>query len=458
MDNYKLSIQTIHKFNVPGPRYTSYPTAPEWKNDFTENDYPQILQDFDKKDEPLSIYVHIPFCESLCWYCGCNVVIKKDRKHANSYLDYLEKEIDKVASNFSKKKKAIQFHWGGGTPTFLTSEQITRLFTKIKNTFELDFDGEIAIEIDPRTIDKEKILLLKNLGFNRVSMGVQDFNPVVQQAVHRIQPYEMVKDYVEFCRKLGFVSINLDLIYGLPFQTAENFSDSVYKTCELRPDRVALYSYAHLPWLKKHMALIKDENLPKVEEKFQIFLRSREIFLENGYSTIAMDHFALKTDEMAKAFENGTLYRNFMGYTLKPAETFLGFGVSSIGFMENSFVQNAKELETYYSMLDSDKLPLERVKKLSRDDLVRKWVINALMCQFAVDKIEFKKQFDRDFDVYFDYEKEHIANCVSDKLIELSENKIEVTQIGRLFVRNVCMGFDWYFRQQNGYKKFSKTV
>lgn len=458
MENFDLSVETINKFNVPGPRYTSYPTAPEWKDEFTENNYFKILNDFGEKDEPLSIYIHIPFCESLCWYCGCNVKISKNRDKANDYIDYLFKEIDTVASKFSKKKEITQFHWGGGTPTFMTEEQITKLFRKIQNTFDLNLDEEVAIEVDPRTIDHKKLKLLRNLGFNRVSMGVQDFNPKVQKAVNRVHSYELVKSHYDYCRELGFKSVNLDLIYGLPHQTVENFAESVELVCDLRPDRVALYSYAHLPWLKPHMKLIQETDLPSTEEKFKIFLKSREIFMKRGYLTIAMDHFALETDEMAKAFVNGTLHRNFMGYTLKPADNFIGFGVSSIGYLENCFIQNTKDINEFYQMIDDGNLPLERGKILNKDDLVRQWTINSLMCKFKIDKKEFKEKFNEDFDSYFEYEKEHLQNCEKEDLLALKKSEIIISPIGRLFIRNVCMGFDWYFRQQGAHKKFSKTV
>lgn len=458
MENFDLSVEIINKFNVPGPRYTSYPTAPEWKDEFTEENYFKILNDFGEKDLPISIYIHIPFCESLCWYCGCNVKISKNREKANQYIDYLFREIDKVASKFPRKKEITQFHWGGGTPTFMTEEQITRLFRKIQDSFDLNLGEEVAIEVDPRTIDHHKLKMLKELGFNRISMGVQDFNPKVQEAVNRIHSYELVKSHFDFCREIGFNSVNLDLIYGLPFQTVENFAESVKKVCELHPDRVALYSYAYLPWLKPHMKLIHETDLPSAEEKFKIFLKSREIFIKNGYLTIAMDHFALETDGMAKAFLNGTLHRNFMGYTLRPADNFIGFGVSSIGYLENCFIQNTKDLNEYYRMTDDGNLPLDRGKILNEDDLIRQWTINSLMCKFRIEKDEFKIKFNKEFDEYFAFEKEHLQNCVKDDLVELNAKEIVITPIGRLFIRNVCMGFDWYFRQKNAHKKFSKTV
>ncbi len=454
-----IDKQTILKYDTPGPRYTSYPTAPEWSGEVTPQIYHLKLKEFGQSPKTLSLYVHIPFCESLCTFCGCTVAIRKqDEKYGNEYLEFLFREMELVCDSIGTKKRIRQLHWGGGTPTFLSETQIERLFKKIAESFEVDFNGEIAIEVDPRTIDKVKLQKLRALGFNRVSMGVQDFDPDVQRAVNRIQPFELVEDCARWCRELEFHSMNFDLIYGLPHQTKTSFQQTVEKVIELRPDRIALYSFAYVPWLKKHQNKLSEESLPGKDEKLEIFLQSREQLLKNGYQAIAMDHFALTTDEMSKAFNAGVLYRNFMGYTVKPADEYIGVGVSAIGFLENTYVQNHKTLPAYYENLRRNELPIERGKILGHDDQIRQWVINHLMCQFEIDKREFQERFQLEFDQYFTDEQEHLLRCVEDGLIFLSSEKIKATDLGKIFVRNVCMGFDWYLRQPSAHRRFSRTV
>jgi len=336
----------------------------------------------------------------MCTYCGCNVVIRKhEDKFGDEYLDHLFLEIDLVAKHIGKKMPVKQFHWGGGTPTFLNEGQIERLFHKVTEHFDVDPDGEIAIEIDPRTIDASKVKKLRALGFNRISMGVQDFDPKVQEAVNRRQSFEMVQEYTNLCRDLKFRSLNFDLIYGLPFQTQESFLKTVSKVIALKPDRIALYSFAYVPWLKKHQNKIEQDSLPSSDAKLDIFLSARSEFLANGYQSIAMDHFALESDDMAKAFNNGTLYRNFMGYTLKPADEYIGLGLTSISYLENTYIHNGKVLPEYYKLLGSGKLPVERGKILTEDDRIRQWTINHLICQFHIDKNVFKEQFQVGFNI-----------------------------------------------------------
>ncbi len=453
-----INKETILKFDVPGPRYTSYPTAPVWSNEVNADVYIQKLKAFGRSDKTLSLYIHVPFCQTMCTYCGCNVVIRKrDDKYADEYLRHLFKEIDFVAQ-YTGKKKVKQFHWGGGTPTYLSEDQIERLFKKAQETFDIDPQGEIAIEIDPRTVSKSKVEKLYALGFNRISMGVQDFDPQVQKAVNRQQPYALVEEFNQWCRDLGFKSINFDLIYGLPFQTRESFTETVTKAIGLRPDRIALYSFAHVPWLKKHQNKIDEKTLPSSDVKLDIFLQARSQFMENGYQAIAMDHFALKEDELAKAFNVGELYRNFMGYTVKPADEYIGLGLTSISFLENTYVHNHKVLPEYYRLLHEGKLPVERGKILSQDDRMRQWTINALMCQFRIDKQKFAVQFGISFDEYFTQEQMHIHQCVDDQLIRVVGGVIEVTDLGKIFIRNVCMGFDFYLQQKGAPKQFSKTI
>jgi len=449
----------LSKYDTPGPRYTSYPTAPEWSVEITPQIYHSKLKEFGQSPKTLSLYVHIPFCRSLCTFCGCTVAIRKqDEKYGDEYLEFLFKEMELVCDSIGTKKRIRQLHWGGGTPTFLSEDQMERLFKKIAESFEIDFTGEISIEVDPRTIDKSKLQKLRQLKFNRVSMGVQDFDPQVQEAVNRIQPFELVDDCVRWCRELKFHSVNFDLIYGLPHQTKTSFRQTIEKVIELHPDRIALYSFAYVPWLKKHQNKLSLESLPCKDEKLEIFLQSREQLLENGYQAIAMDHFALTADEMSKAFNAGTLYRNFMGYTVKPADEYIGVGVSAIGFLENTYVQNHKTLPQYYEHLRRGELPVERGKILLHDDQIRQWAIHHLMCRFEIDKQEFQERFQLEFDQYFGEEQEHLSRCVEDGLISLSSEKIKATELGKIFIRNVCMGFDWYLRRPSAQRRFSRTV
>jgi oxygen-independent coproporphyrinogen-3 oxidase len=344
----KLTKEIINQFNVPGPRYTSYPTAPEWKEVVSQDDYKNILKTFGSKDKTLSVYVHIPFCQSLCFYCGCNIKINTNHSVAEPYLKTLYAEIEMTAKTLNSKKKITQFHIGGGTPTFLTPQQLKEMFGVFQKYFEFDLqNGEIAIEVDPRTTTDEHLIMLRSLGFNRISMGLQDFDARVQEAVHRIQSFELVEKLIKRSRELGFLSVNVDLIYGLPHQSIKSFSKTIELVMTLKPDRIALYSYAHLPKLIAHHKLIHEKDLPGADEKLGIFIMATEKLTKDLYLAIAMDHFALKTDEMAKAFQEGNLHRNFMGYTLKPADEYLGFGVSAIGFIENTYIQNIKNIENY---------------------------------------------------------------------------------------------------------------
>ena len=454
-----IDKSTIEKFDVSGPRYTSYPTAPVWSGEVTDEVYARRLADFGRSDKTLSLYIHIPFCQSMCTYCGCNVVIRRqDDKYGDEYLQYLFREMDMVVKRIGTKKQVKQLHWGGGTPTYLNERQIVELYEKIGENFDIDPSGEIAIEIDPRTIDAPKLRTLRRLGFNRISMGVQDFDPKVQEAVNRRQPYDLVKEYTDLCRGLKFTSLNFDLIYGLPYQTPASFSRTVSQIMALRPDRIALYSFAYVPWLKKHQNKIEREFLPASDVKLDIFLQARSQFLAHGYAAIAMDHFALAGDDLAEAFQNGTLYRNFMGYTVRPADEFIGLGLTSIGFLEDTYIHNCKTLPEYFGALREGRLPVARGKILSADDRIRQWTINSLICRFCVDKGEFADKFHALFDEYFLPEQEHIHRCEEDQLIRVEGNRILVTELGKIFIRNVCMGFDYYLQRTDVPRQFSRTV
>ena len=455
-----LTKDMILKWDVQGPRYTSYPTAPVWQTNVTAKIYEEKLRQFGQTDKTLSLYIHIPFCETMCTYCACSVLLRpNDPKYAEEYLIHLFQEIELVAHFIGTRKAIRQFHWGGGTPTFLNEDQLQHLFQKVGEHFDLDYNGEIAIEVDPRTVSREKVYILKRLGFNRISFGVQDFNTRVQEAVNRIQSFDLVRAYNEYCRRLGFSSINFDLIYGLPYQTRESFADTVQKVITLRPDRIALYSFAYVPWLKKHQNKMDPAALPTGDAKMDIFLQARKQLLAAGYQAIAMDHFALREDELAKAYNTNQLYRNFMGYTVKPADEYIGLGLSSIGFLEKTFIQNRKVLKDYYADLAAGRLPVERGKELNPDDERRQWTIHALMCHFGLNKKVFLEKFGESFDAYFWEEQEHLQKCLEDGLIEMQNNDIKVTESGKLFIRNICMGFDAYLaRQQREKQQFSRTV
>ncbi len=450
---------TVTKYDVAGPRYTSYPTAPQWSDAVNATTYHDKLKVFGLNDKTLSLYIHVPFCEQLCYFCACNKVIRaKEERVGDEFLEHLFKELDQVAFLIGRRKLIRQLHWGGGTPTFLSERQTKQLFKKITDLFDVDLNGEIAIEIDPRTVTEDKLKVLKALGFNRVSMGVQDFDAKVQDDINRIQPFEQVAEVNTWCRNLGFLSVNFDLIYGLPYQTKETFANTVMKVVGLRPDRIALYSFAYVPWLSKPQNKFNLDAIPVQDEKLDIFINSRNALLNAGYKAIAMDHFALSSDDMAKAFDQGTLHRNFMGYTLKPADEFIGVGPSAIGFLENTYFQNVKVLPDYYALTSEGKLPVERGQVLTQDDIMRKWVINALMCAFKLDRQEFKKTFQQDFDKYFSFEKEHLTHCIEDGLLNVEGDAFFVTDLGKIFIRNVAMGFDWYLRQKDGHKRFSRTI
>jgi len=454
-------IELLKKYNTAGPRYTSYPTAPEWRDDFTDEDYSATLKKLGGKAEvdPLSLYLHVPFCQERCLYCGCHVIIDKNRRYVKKYIEYMGKELELFAERLGRKHPVSQLHWGGGTPTFLNESEIEELYGMISRHFTIEPDAEIAIEVDPCVTSKEQLKVLRDLGFNRISMGVQDFNPSVQEAVHRVQDAKLTVDLMDYARSIGFSSVNLDFIYGLPRQTVESFSETVKKIIELSPDRIALFSYARVPWLKPHQKKIMDSELPDVDEKFAIFLEARKLLIEQGgYVAIGMDHFAKPDDEIAMALSNKTLYRNFMGYTVLPTDHFIGFGVSSIGYVVDSYIQNVKTLKEYYGALDAGKLPVDRGMTVSQDDIVRKWVIYSLMCHFELDYSKFQTRFGQSFQDYFPVELPELDGFQKDGLISFEDNRIAVMEKGTLFIRNIAMKFDSYLRNKQQERRFSQTI
>jgi oxygen-independent coproporphyrinogen-3 oxidase len=457
-----VTLETLRRFDRPGPRYTSYPTAVEFHDGVGTEAYVELLERAAaESDAPLSLYAHLPFCEHRCTFCGCHVVITRKEEVAERYLDYLEREIDLLADRLGDRRGIAQFHWGGGTPTHFSPAQLERLFAAFDRHFDLLPDAEVAIEVDPRVTTEEHLDLLARLGFNRLSMGVQDFTPEVQQVVERDQTYEETAALIEYARAIGFTEgINLDLIYGLPLQTVESFDANLDQVIGLQPDRVAVYSFAFVPWIKGHQRTMDTGLLPAPETKLDLYLRSLNRFLDAGYDAIGMDHFALPDDELAAAARAGTLHRNFMGYTVKPATDMLAVGISGIGDLQGAFVQNVKKLSTYYEHLDAGRLPVERGYVLDEDDLLRRWVITQLMCNFRVDKTAVADRFGVSFDDYFAADLGRLEEVIDAGFVTDASDRIEVSDTGRLFVRNVCMAFDRYLAEklEGGKSIFSRTV
>ncbi|MFZ0583725.1 MAG: oxygen-independent coproporphyrinogen III oxidase [Candidatus Acidiferrales bacterium] len=455
----QLPDATLEKYNRPGPRYTSYPTAPVWKDDFGPDDLESYYARAESAATPVSLYMHIPFCESLCLFCACTVSIQKDKKVAIPYLDALKREIDHVGHHVSKKRPVIQFHWGGGTPTYLTPAQMEDLFGYTRERFSFSPDAEIGIEIDPRVTNREHLETLRRLGFNRLSMGIQDFQPKVQETIHRVQPYELTRDLILAARELGFESLNVDLIYGLPHQTAESFKDTIDRTLTLVPDRVAMFSYAHVPWLKKQQGSFQ-MYLPEGMEKFRIFRAGLERFLDAGYLYIGMDHFALPGDELAIAQQNRTLHRNFQGYTTKAGADLYGMGVSAISSIGEAYAQNRREVPAYQDTVGTRGIATMRGYRLSQDDVLRRAVIGRLLCHTVIPKHEVEQQFGISFDEYFAPELQRLEEARDEGLVALDSAEIRVTPLGRIFIRNVAMTFDRYLHEQQMDKRplFSKTL
>jgi oxygen-independent coproporphyrinogen-3 oxidase len=455
----QISDEILEKYNRPGPRYTSYPTAPVWKDDFGPDDLEKYYERAEARRTPLSLYMHLPFCESLCLFCACNVSIQKDKRVAIPYLAALKKEIEHVAGRVSKNRSVSQFHWGGGTPSYLSPEQMEDLFLHTRERFSFAPDAEIGIEVDPRVTNRAHLETLRRLGFNRLSMGIQDFQPKVQETIHRVQPYEMTRDLIAVGRELGFESLNVDLIYGLPYQTAESFQNTIDQVLTLVPDRVAMFSYAHVPWLKKQQGSFQ-AHLPEGKEKFRIFRAGLERFLDAGYLYIGMDHFARPGDELATAQQNRTLHRNFQGYTTKAGADLYGMGVSAISSIGEAYAQNRKEVPAYQDTVVSRGIATMRGYRLSTDDVIRRAVIGRLLCHTVIPKREVEREFSISFDEYFAMELGRLEEPRAEGLVELAPGEIRVTPLGRIFIRNVAMVFDRYLHEQQMDQRplFSKTL
>lgn len=454
--------ELIRRFDVSGPRYTSYPTADRFVEAFTPDQFVQALEQRRSGAAamvlPLSLYVHIPFCESLCYYCACNKIITKHHERGEAYLRYLSREVDLHTAHLGLGQTVSQLHLGGGTPTFLSDSELRELMAMLRRSFTLAPGGEYSIEVDPRTVDATRLATLAELGFNRLSFGVQDFDPVVQKAVHRVQPAEQVFALVASARQLGFESINVDLIYGLPQQTPESFDRTLAQVNELRPDRIALYAYAHLPERFKPQRRIITAELPTADAKVSMLSRSLAAFQNAGYVYVGMDHFALPNDSLAVAKRQGRLHRNFQGYSTQPDCDLLGLGVSAIGRVGATYSQNAKTLEEYYDHLDQGRLPVVRGLALTRDDLLRRAVIMALMCQGQLEYESIELAYLIDFKSYFAAELETLAGMEDQGLVEVNDTGIQVTAMGWFFVRGVAMVFDRYLQADRTRARFSKII
>ena len=451
MRDYKAFV----KYSKAGPRYTSYPTAVEFNTNFKYEEYIEILK---KQDRSLSLYFHLPFCRSACYFCGCNVIYTAKEESKKRYLTYIFKELDILSTILDTKREVVQMHFGGGTPTFFSAKQLQSLILKIRSVFgNFSKDAEISCEIDPRFLNEEQAIVLTQNGFNRISFGVQDFDEKVQKEIHRIQSFELTQNALNLVRSKGIKSVNMDLIYGLPYQNLQSFTQTLEKVMLLNPDRLAIFNYAHVPWLKKNMRKFDENTLPSPDVKLEILEFCEKFLSKNGYKMIGMDHFAKENDELFKALENGTLHRNFQGYTTKGGADLVGIGLTSIGERQRHYAQNFKDMSSYEAALDRGVLPFERGVALSDDDELRKAVIMELMANFKLDIKSIEKEFSIDFQEYF---KEDLKALEEYKdFINFDENFIKVNETGVLLIRNIAMCFDAYMKNISEDKKvFSKTV
>jgi oxygen-independent coproporphyrinogen-3 oxidase len=459
MSKLNVDLELVQKYNVPGPRYTSYPPAPQFTDQVTWPEVAAKIAQAQPSGRGLSLYFHIPFCESLCWYCGCTTVITTQREKGAQYLTYLDKEMEMMSERINPRRQVVQLHWGGGTPTFLAPSEIRRLGQAIRKHFTLAPDLEAGVEIDPRRLTEDHIAALREAGFNRASIGVQDFNPKVQEAVHRIQPRRQTEQAIEWARAAGFASINVDLIYGLPYQTVQSFEQTLDEIIELGPDRLAVFSDAHVPWVKPAQKILEQEAaLPNAETKLAILKLVIEKLTQNDrYTYIGMDHFARPTDELAVAQRQKTLQRNFQGYSTKGGTDIYAFGMSSISQADGVYWQNVKDLPKYYEVLDSGWEPFAKGYILSSDDKIRRHAIMRLMCDMSLDYAALSKDLEIDFANYFKPELDSMTDLEKDGLLQRRADGLVVNEVGRLFIRNIAMRFDRYLPNVKD-RRFSRTI
>lgn len=457
MSTLEVDLELIKKYNVPGPRYTSYPPATQFHEQLTAETWRAAVRANNQTERDLSLYFHLPFCRSLCWYCGCNTVITTQQNKSASYLHYLEKELALIVPLLNPKRKVVQLHFGGGTPTFLQPREIRALGKMIHSHFTVASDAEAGVEIDPRNLTRDHLSALREIGFNRVSVGVQDNDPIVQKAVHRIQPFDLTKTVIDWIREAGFSSVNIDLIYGLPYQTPASFSKTLDEVLELRPDRFAVFNYAHVPWIKPAQKIFEEETLPSPETKLELLKLTIEKLTSEGYVYIGMDHFALSEDELAVAQRQKTLQRNFQGYSTCAGADIYAFGVSSISQIEGLYWQNLKELTVYGDALDEGRLPMVKGYIMTEDDRVRQPTIMRLMCDMELDYAAMSALLGLDFAEYFSRELSSLDDLEADGLVVQTPAHLIVTDLGRLLIRNIAMRFDAYapVRQQS---RFSKVI
>jgi oxygen-independent coproporphyrinogen-3 oxidase len=434
------------KYDVQAPRYTSYPPATQFNAGFDSGRYSDhishVMSGGDRNE--ISIYVHLPFCDTLCYFCGCNMLISNNREKIAEYLEYLKREITMVRELMESDPIVVQMHWGGGSPTHLLPSEITDLGAHLRKTFSFAQEAECSIEIDPRGVTLEHILAIQSAGFNRASIGVQDFSEDVQVAINRVQPRSITEQVIDWCRSHGIESINLDLIYGLPYQTTESFLNTLKTVEEISPDRIAVYNFAYVPWIKPHQNLIAIDTLPVATTKLALLELAIHELGAAGYEYLGMDHFAKQTDTLLQAQRAGTLHRNFQGYSTLAGKDLIGFGISAIGRIENAFAQNVKELPDYYRMIDEGVLPIERGYELTADDEVREYVIMEMMCNMRVEKADVERLFAVPFDSYFERALAQLRTPEADGLCRVTPEAIEVTDLGRFFLRNIAVAFDAY--------------
>ncbi|MEI6428913.1 MAG: oxygen-independent coproporphyrinogen III oxidase [Pseudanabaena sp. ELA607] len=457
----QFDADLLHKYNQPLPRYTSYPPATELTPDFDANQFRSAITKGNWQNTPLSLYAHIPFCETPCYFCGCNTIITQRKEVVDPYLGYIARHIQQVANLVSQERRVNQMHWGGGTPNYLSQNQVEFLWEQFQKQFNFEPTAEISIEINPRYVDRNYILFLRQLGFNRISFGIQDFDSQVQEAVNRVQPEEMLFNVMSWIREANFESVNVDLIYGLPFQTAATFRQTIEKTLQLDPDRIAVFNFAYVPWLKPIQKRMPESEFPNAAAKLEILQQTIAQLTDGGYVFIGMDHFAKPNDELTIAQQAGELHRNFQGYTTKPESDLLGFGMTSISMLQNVYVQNHKRLKDFYHAIDNYDLPLERGVQLTEDDMIRRTVIMELMCQFqlSVPDLEPKYHLGRelDFNDYFADALLKLDALEADGLLKRWGDGIEVSAIGRLLIRNIAAVFDAYLGERKA-ETFSKSI
>lgn len=450
-----VDFEAFIKYSKPGPRYTSYPTALEFSDEFSYDEYIKRLKECDK---PLSLYFHLPFCRSACYFCGCNVIYTSKSDKMSRYLDYLERELEILSSIVDTNRSVVQMHFGGGTPTFYSASELDRIIKAIKKHFKnFANDAEISCEIDPRFLNEEQLQVLSSHGFNRVSFGVQDFDEQVQKEIHRIQPYDITQNAVNLARKYGMISVNTDLIYGLPYQSLESFKRTLELGVSLNPDRFAIFNYAHVPWIKKSMRKFDEATLPSPKIKLEILKYTMEYLPNHGYKMIGMDHYAKPEDELFKALENGSLHRNFQGYTTKGGAQLIGIGLTSIGEGDDYYAQNYKDMASYEAAIDAGKLPNAKGIYLNSEDRLRKSVIMELMANFSLDITRVESEFGINFFEHFKAELNELGDLM--QFININNDKISINQTGTLLIRNIAMCFDEYMAKFKGVNNsFSKTV